>query len=202
MKHSLAIIMAASVFLIFLFTSPAQSCVGRVLTLSIYDTPEQTVVGQLLATYITERTGTTVELVTAPQGSSPEEQVKKNKADGYINYLDEGLAEVNGGTGDVDAEKAYSLVKNSFYEKYKMVWLKPLGYKGPVQDKDIDQTSGSLAIVVTTRQVLERFPVLDRVINKLSGRIDAQTVQNLIMEAQGKDKLKVVKDYLKDQNLI
>lgn len=195
-------IVASCAFLLYLFTAPAYGCVGRILNISIHDTPEQRVVGQLLATYITERTGTTVNLIIAKDGVSPEDQVKDCKAEIYLNYLDQGLAEIDPGKKDVDPQEAYGLVKRSFFDKFQMVWLKPLGYKGPLASNTTDQKTGSLAVVVTTQQVLDRFPVLDRVINKLSGRIDMQTVQKLIQESEGKASVAVVKSYLKDQNLI
>ena len=202
MKSLLSVIAASCVFLLFLFAGPAHSCVGRILNISVNDTPEQKVVGQLLATYITERTGTTVNLVMAADGASPEDQVKDCKAEIFINYLDQGLAEIDPGKKDVDPQEAYGLVKRSFFDKFQMVWLKPLGYRGPLADNTGEQKNGSLAVVVTTQQVLDRFPVLDRVINKLSGRVDAQTVQKLIQESEGKGSIAVVKSYLKDQNLI
>ena len=202
MKLTLSMIVASCAFLLYLFTAPAYGCVGRILNISIHDTPEQRVVGQLLATYITERTGTTVNLIIAKDGVSPEDQVKDCKAEIYLNYLDQGLAEIDPGKKDVDPQEAYGLVKRSFFDKFQMVWLKPLGYKGPLASNTTDQKTGSLAVVVTTQQVLDRFPVLDRVINKLSGRIDMQTVQKLIQESEGKASVAVVKSYLKDQNLI
>jgi glycine betaine/choline ABC-type transport system substrate-binding protein len=202
MKPGYSTILALSAILFTLFTSPAHSCVGRILNIAVNDTPEQRVVGQLLATYITERTGTTVNLVTAEGDTTPESMVKDCKAEMYINYLDAGLAEIEPGKKDIDPQEAYGLVKRSYFDKFQMVWLKPLGYKGPLQGSDTTQGNGSLAAVVTTQQVLDRFPVLDRVINKLSGRIDSQTLEQLLQKSQGKDTIAVVKDYLKNQNLI
>jgi glycine betaine/choline ABC-type transport system substrate-binding protein len=55
---------------------------------------------------------------------------------------------------------------------------------------------------VTTREVLNRFPVLDRVINKLGGRVDERTLKLLIEKTQSSEITAVVKQFLKDQNLI
>ena len=102
-----------------------------------------------------------------------------------------------------DTQESYSLVKQYYLEKDNMVWLKPLGYKGPLQESAGKGTTGlSLAVPVTTKDVLDRFPVLDRVINKLSGRIDDRTIQQLIQKAQTEGVKVAVKGFLKAQNLI
>ncbi len=84
-----------------------------------------------------------------------------------------------------------------------MVWLRPLGYEGPLTAAAATTEGNvSLAVPVTTREVLNRFPVLDRVINKLGGRIDARTLQQLIEQTETDEIAVVVKNFLKDQNLI
>jgi glycine betaine/choline ABC-type transport system substrate-binding protein len=202
-KFRITFILASCLLVLQALSLPAQSCVGRILTLSVNDSLEQKVVGQLLATYITERTGTTVNMITGLDIKASEEQIKQCKADIFINYLNVGLSEMEDGNVGKDAQESYGMVKHYYGEKFNMVWLKPLGYKGPLlKDTDKAAATASLAIPVTTRDVLNRFPVLDRVINKLGGRLDKKTVQQLILETETKDVKTVVKNFLKDQNLI
>lgn len=203
MKQKTTFILACCIILLHAFVVPGQSCVGRILTVSVNDTIEQKVMGQLLATYITERTGTTVNMTTALDVKISEEQIKQCKADIFINYLNIGLAGMEGADTSGNTQETYALVKQYYIDKFEMVWLKPLGYKGPVtNDPQKEDTNLSLAVPITTREVLNRFPVLDRVINKLGGRIDEQTLQQLIKKTETSEISVVVKDFLKDQNLI
>lgn len=202
-KLKITLILAGCIIIFQTLALPSYSCVGRILTISVNDTLEQKVVGQLLATYITERTGTTVNMITGLDIKASEEQIKQCKADIFINYLNAGLSEMDNVEAGKNAQETYGLIKHYYGEKFNMVWLKPLGYKGPLlKDTDKAAEDASLAIPVTTRDVLNRFPVLDRVINKLGGRLDKKTLQQLILATETKDIAVVVKDYLKDQNLI
>ena len=203
MKQKIAFLSAGCILLLLAFALPAQSCVGRILTLSIDNTVEQKLIGQLLATYITERTGTTVNLTTVLDVKASEDLIAQCKADIFLNYIKVGMAGMGDADTTADTQESYSLVKQYYLEKDNMVWLKPLGYKGPLQESAGKGTTGlSLAVPVTTKDVLDRFPVLDRVINKLSGRIDDRTIQRLIQKAQTEGVKVAVKGFLKAQNLI
>jgi len=203
MKQKILFTLAACIILLCAFAGSGQSCVGRILTVSVNDSIEQKLMGQLLATYITERTGTTVNMTTALDVTISEEQIKQCQADIFINYLNTGLAGIEGAVSNGNAQEDYGQVKQYYVEKFDMVWLKPLGYKGPLlNDAGLEEKNVSLAVPVTTREVLNRFPVLDRVINKLGGRIDERTLQQLIQKAESEEITVIVKQFLKDQNLI
>lgn len=203
MKHKITFTIGCCIILLHALVVPGQSCVGRILTLSVDDSIEQKLMGQLLATYVTERTGTTVNITTALSGIPNEEQIKQGKADIFLNYLNVGLTSVEGAEPDTEVQEAYGLVKQHYMDTFNMVWLKPLGYKGPLLSPESANTNGaSLAIPITTTEVLNRFPVLDRVINKLGGRIDERTLQQLMKAAETDEIAVVVKNFLKDQNLI
>lgn len=203
MKQRITFIVSCCVILMLSLVVSGQACVGRILTLSVDDTIEQKVVGQLLATYVTERTGTTVNMVIVSAGTSNEELIKNAKVDIVLTYLDAGLANIEGAVNTGEKQKDYGLVKQYYIDTFDMIWLRPLGYDGPLSEAtNTSQESVSLAVPVTTREVLDRFPVLDRVINKLGGRIDARTLQRLIKETESKEIAVVVKKFLKDLNLI
>ncbi|MCI5189394.1 MAG: hypothetical protein D3905_06280 [Candidatus Electrothrix sp. AS4_5] len=78
-----------------------------------------------------------------------------------------------------------------------MVWVKPLGYRGPVQ-----QQNASMAVPVANRESLVKFPILHRVINKLGSLIDDASLQTLLQQTAGGDVETVAKDFLKAKNLI
>jgi glycine betaine/choline ABC-type transport system substrate-binding protein len=157
----------------------------------------------MLSVLINERTGTTVEIVQPGDVDRCHETVLNGKANIYISYIGMGSASTRG-SGEVDdAQKVYTLVSQSYKEKFGMIWLKPFGFQGPLTLKTDDNNDGvSLAAPVTTKDVLKKFPVLDRLINKLGGRIDNNTIEELRKKAEGQDVETVVKEFLKAEGLI
>ncbi len=188
--------------LLFFLAMPHQvsSCVGRILNLAVTDSADQQVMGRLLATYITERTGTTVNLVKAPDLDTARKMVREGKANIYLNYIGEAAKEM-AGTSGATPQETYALLKQAYLEKFGLVWLKPFGYTGP-SDLEKEQDGGSLAAAVTSTDVLEKFPILDRLINKLAGRISRETLVQLRQDAAGSDLAVVAKNFLKKKNLI
>jgi len=191
MTKKFVMLLSGSVLLSALTASPGHSCVGRILNFSIDGSPEQKAAGQLMATYINERTGTTVNLVENPtttDGSCPAD------ADICIQYLKPALAGM-GGEQPQDAQEGYSRAKEYYLENKQMVWLKPFSFKGPADS--------STAVPVSPRASLTKFPVLDRVINKLSGMITDDALQEMMNKLQGSsDPAVAAKEFLKSRKLI
>jgi len=191
------------VFCQLIFPAHGHSCVGRILTLAITHDPDQETMGKVLAIFINERTGTTVEVKYGSDLKECQAMVKKGDVNLFINYLAYGAQESRVSNEAANSQEMYSLVKEYYLHKYQMVWLRPFGYKGPVSGKtEAASESPSLAVTVTTRKVLDRFPILDRVINKLSGKIDDRAMSELIRESENGTNEAVVKKFLKDRNLI
>lgn len=192
MRQKTALLFTASFFLLLTLTSTSYSCVGRILNLTVNDSPEQQLIAHIMATYITERTGTTVNIV-----NSSEDMGTQCPGDICINYVKTGLSGMSSDDQGSDDQENYSLVKEYYIENENLVWLKPFGYKGPVQQQD-----ASLAVPVANRESLAKFPVLDRVINKLGNLIDDSSLEQLLQQTQSGDAESVAKDFLKTRNLI
>ncbi|MCW5201884.1 MAG: glycine betaine ABC transporter substrate-binding protein [Candidatus Electrothrix communis] len=192
MRRKITLLFSASLCLLLTFTSTSHSCVGRILNLTVNDSPEQQIVAHIMATYITERTGTTVNIV-----NSSEDNGAQCPSDICINYLKTGLSGMSSDDQGSDDQENYSLVKEYYIENENLVWLKPFGYKGPVPQQD-----ASLAVPVANRESLAKFPVLDRVINKMGDLIDDSSLEQLIQQVQSGDAESVAKDFLKTKNLI
>lgn len=191
MTRKLPVLIAGSILLLA-SAAPSFGCVGRVLNLAASDSPEQQIVAQVMATYINQRTGTTVNVTTAPESKDG-----KCPGDVCIQYVADSMESMKGSPQAQDDQEAYKQVKEFYLEKEKMVWLKPFGYKGPVgQDK------ASQAVPVASRDSLAKFPVLDRVINKLGSLINDAEVQQLIEKAKAGDANAAAKEFLKAKNLI
>ena len=188
---------------LILLLNPGHTCVGRVLIVATTNSPDQAVIGQMLATLVNERTGTTVEIVQSGDMEKCQEKVKKEEANIFIGYVDTAWTS-SGHAGKIDdPQKAYTLVSQFYLDTFEMVWLKPFGYEGPFTTGASGNPGlKSLAAPVTTKDVLKKFPVLDRVINKLAGRIDDNTMEDLRKKAETQPVEEVVRDFLKSQKLI
>jgi len=193
----------AAFFSLPLMAAPGSCCVGRVLTVAVDQSADQNIIGNMLSVFINERTGTSVQLKRVATPADCFRLVKDGDADIFISYIGAPLPDKESGLSAGSPEETYSLVKQYYRENYGMVWLKPYRYHGPVAEgRDASPASGSLAAVVTTRKVLDRFPILDRVINKLSDRIDDDAMNQLIKETGSGDIEKVIKEFLKKRNMI
>ena len=192
MRRKTALLFSASLCLLLTFTSTSHSCVGRILNLTVNESLEQQLVAHIMATFITERTGTTVNIV-----NSSEESGTGCPSDICINYVNTGLSGMSGDNQGSDEQENYSLVKEHYIESDNLVWLKPFGYKGPVPQED-----ASLAVPVANRESLAKFPILSRVIDKLADLIDDSSLEQLLQQAESGDAESVAKDFLKTKNMI
>jgi len=201
-RKSFAVILG--VMFCLLLANPLQSCVGRLLVVAVNNSADQVIMGQMLSILINERTGTTVDIVQPGDVKACHEAVLKGEADIYVNYIGDGLALTGGECGGDDPQRVYTLVSQSFMERFGMVWLKPFGFKGPLTLKahSDKKESGTLAAPVTTKDVLRKFPVLDRLINKLGGRIDDNIMAALRKKAEDQDVKEVARGFLKAHALI
>lgn len=201
-KKSYLILILALIFFTLL-PNPVHTCVGRLLIVAVSDSPDQAIMGDILSVLINQRTGTTVEVVRPGDVKSCHEAVLNGKANIYINYIGMGRSSIAGSNNVDDPQKVYTLVSQSYMEKFGMVWLRPFGFQGPLtHETGGEHDPASLAVPVTTKDVLKKFPVLDRLINKLGGRIDNNTINELRQQVEKGDIEGVVKEFLKAEKLI
>jgi len=84
-----------------------------------------------------------------------------------------------------------------------MVWLKPFGFQGPLpQAASSGKVDGTLAVPVTTKDVIKKFPILDRLINKLAGQVDNKTLEELREKSENQDVEITVREFLTSHKLI
>jgi len=199
MKKSVLILIAC-LFFLHVQVMAGYACVGRILTISMTDSPDQQMVAQIMSVLITERTGTAIEFVKAADVQESEKKMEKGEADIFISYLGIAQGSVEGAESITNPQETYAIVKAHYLQNLGMVWLKPFGYFGPTGNDSTQQQS--IAAPVTTKTVLDRFPVLDRVINKLEGKIDNAILKQLAEQASSGDPREVAKSFLKTRNMI
>lgn len=191
---------------LLVFLLPANtlhSCVGRLLVVAVSNSPDQIIMGEMMSVLINERTGTTVNVTQPGDLKACHEAVLKGKACIYISYIGVAQADMEGADAVNDPQESYTLVSQSFLEKFDMVWLKPFGFQGPLTNEAHSKKDrGTLAAPIATKDTLRKFPVLDRVINKLGNRIDNNIIEELRKKTENQDVKKVVREFLKAQNLI
>jgi glycine betaine/choline ABC-type transport system substrate-binding protein len=102
-----------------------------------------------------------------------------------------------------EPQKAYILVRQSYMEEFGMVWLKPFGFQGPLTQAALSgKVDRTMAAPVTTKDIIKKFPILDRLINKLAGRVDNKTLEELRKKSENQDVEITVREFLTSHNLI
>jgi osmoprotectant transport system substrate-binding protein len=178
MKGKKYFIIISGLILLHLLATPLLACKGRVLNLAVGNSADQAIMAQMLSILINERTGTTVEIVQLEDINAAHEAVLQGKANIYINYVGMAQAGTEGVNPQEEPRKAYILASRSYNKKFDMIWLKPFGYQGPLsQEASSEKADRTMAAPITTKEVIKKFPILDRLINKLAGQVDNKTLE-------------------------
>lgn len=192
-KYFLLLLMAFS-----LLGSSAYACVGKTLVIGSTGGLQQEVLAELLAQLITERTGTSVKLASHATSASAHQALLKDELDMYVEYTGVGQLEILGAEPLADSEQLYQAVKARYNEELNLIWLNPLGFEAALQGVAIP----TQAAPVARKDTLKKFPALARLINKLGGKIDGETIARLETEAGQRGAKEVARGFLKQNRLI
>jgi glycine betaine/choline ABC-type transport system substrate-binding protein len=196
-------ILISGLIFFLLMATPLLGCKGRVLKLAVGNSVDQVIMGQMLSMFINNRTGTTVEIVQPGDIEACHEAVVQGKADIYINYVGMAQAGTEGANALDEPQKAYVLVSRSYMQKFGMVWLKPFGFQGPLtQATPSGEVDITMAVPVTTKEVIKKFPILDRLINKLGGRVDNNALEELRKKSENQNVETTVREFLTSRHLM
>jgi osmoprotectant transport system substrate-binding protein len=190
MKGKKHFIIISGLILLHLLATPLLACKGRVLNLAVGNSADQAIMAQMLSILINERTGTTVEIVQLEDINAAHEAVLNGLAEIYINYLGMAHSGTEGANALEDPRKAYILASRSYNKKFGMIWLKPFGYQGPLPQ------------AAPSKDVIKKFPILDRLINKLAGQVDNKTLEELREKSENQDVEITVREFLTSHKLI
>lgn len=199
MKFKFFHISIAVIFILFTLASPSQACVGRILYIGALDNPESKLMAELLVTLINERTGTNVKIRYANSSKDLYASFKTHDENSRIDIIVENTAEAMAFIHRprlADLNQEYNEVKKLYEKDLELVWLTPFGYKsGTAND--------AISAPLLRLDVLTNFPLLPRILNKLSGAIDNSTFTSLMNKIKNGDKPKnVAKDFLKERKFI
>jgi osmoprotectant transport system substrate-binding protein len=193
-KIILSVLMLSA--LLLPISSPA--CVGKTLIVGSTGGVQQEILANMLAQLITERTGTSVKLVEHTSSESAHQALLKDDLDIYVEYTGVGQVTILGAAPLQDADQLYQAVKKRYNEELNLVWLKPLGFEADVKGLDLPNQ----AVPVARKDTLKKFPALARLINKLSGKIDADTIAQLVTQADSQGSKEIARSFLKQNRLI
>jgi osmoprotectant transport system substrate-binding protein len=175
------------------------ACVGKTLVVGALNDPQQQVLAQMLSILISERTGTTVKVVSVASHAEAHEALLRADLDMYVEYTGIGQVELLNGAPIADQDQLYQAVKERYNQDFNLVWLKPFGFVDPRLTKD---GAVAEAAPVVRKDTLKKFPALARLINKLGGAIDLPTMEKLEADSQGSSSRDVARQFLKQNRFI
>ncbi len=179
------------------FYHQADACVGKTLYIGALDSTHEQVLSEILSVLINERTGTTTNIKYYKNSKELYEAVKTNEVGILIENTDRAM-EILGRPKEKDMEKAYNISKEEFRKNLNLVWLKPFGVLTGSDDKTLYYYGP-----VITADVLNNFPALPRVINKLNGIINDESFLKILKSLKSGEKpKKIAREFLKAKKLI
>jgi glycine betaine/choline ABC-type transport system substrate-binding protein len=196
-----ALLAACAVFA-GLAAPPADACVGRTLYVGYFDTPDQVLVANILAVFIDERTGTTVKLSRFGTRDEAFEAVRQDKISLYADYSSIILGKFAGERPAPDEGKNIARLKEVLNRKYNVVWLEPFGYDRYFSDKGKAGEKPGQAGLMLCKDALSKFPALPKLLAKLKGVLDNETMDSLLREAERSEPKAVARRFLKSRKLI
>ena len=191
------IILILSLMFVLIISGHGNACVGKILYIGILDSPDEQISAEMLSLLINERTGTTVNIKYYKDSKDLYEAVKKKQVSILIENTDRAM-EILGKPRPNDSKKAYDIAKEEFSKNLNLVWLNPFGFLTGAEGK-----GQRYYTPVITADVLNNFPALPRLINKLSGIISDETFAKLVKTVKSGEKpRKTARDFLKEKKLI
>lgn len=200
-KIAPAVIALAAAFLAC-GAGPAAACVGRTLFVGHHDAPDQVMVAHLLAAFIDERTGTTVKLTRFAGREEAIEAIRQDKVSLYSDHSGILLRKFAGEAPGADEEKNLARLKEVLNRKYNIVWLEPVGYDRSFSDRTAAGERPGKAGILLCKDALAKFPALPKLLGKLRGVLDNETMATLLREAAASDPRTVARKFLKGRKLI
>ena len=194
-------ILLAVIIMLAATTAVSQACVGRILYVGAMETVEDRTMAELLVLLINERTGTNVKIRYYNDNSKLYQALKSHDEETRIDIIIEntadGMAFMNK-ERQKDLDQEYLTVKKLYEKELDVIWLKAFGFKNIK-----GSNNPSISAPLIRNDVLTNYPLLPRILNKLSGAIDEKTFTEITSKVKSGSKAKnVVKDFLRAKKFI
>jgi len=179
-----------------LSAGPAQACVGRILQIGALDTPDGRVLAVALALMINERTGTSVETRYYATSQELYDAVQEKEVGIFLENTSRAMQKL-GKEEPADYDEAYRQAKQLYRTELDLIWLDPFGFDNPVG------AAPSRTATLISKDVMEDFPGLPRLLNKLAKRVNNREYAALVENVEsGQDPKKTALQFLNAKKLI
>jgi glycine betaine/choline ABC-type transport system substrate-binding protein len=188
-----------AVLMTAVLAASALACTGKTVTIARTADLQQEILAQMLVILIDARTGTTVDEKVYPTAEEAHAAVVGHDADIGIEYTGIIRTQTLGKEKIEDADKLYVAVKEEYDKNLNLLTLPPLGFSNQTLDPKGD---AGQAVIILRRDTWTKFPALDKLIAKLSGKIDAIAMQKLEERAANEDLRTIVREFLRANRLL
>lgn len=184
MKFLLLLLLSALVF-----CQGADACVGKTLFIGVTNSPNELLFAEMVSVLVSERTGTTVKIISYKDARDMYRAVKTGEVGVVIENADRAL-KIMEKPAEGSAKAAYETAKKEYRKGLNLVWLEPFG------------VSQYYAPVVSV-ETIGNLPALPKLINKLGGIVNDETCAKLLKSLKDNEKpKKVARDFLKTRKLL
>ncbi len=185
--------------LLFCLSSASLACVGKTIEIGTTGSIQQEVLANIIGELISERTGTSVKLIAFNSNDEAHAALLKADIDMYVEYTGVGQTVILQAQPLTDAAELYAAVKERYNQEMNLIWLMPFGFDAA---QGLGVALPAEAAPVVRKDTLKKFPALARLINKLGGKIDQNTIASLETEASAGQSKQVARGFLKKNRLI
>jgi osmoprotectant transport system substrate-binding protein len=183
--------------LILIAVNTGSACIGKIIVIGTSDTPANRVAAEIIMQLITERTGTKVKIIFHREESEVRDGLNAEDEESKIDILlvnnlrsQWGVKFVNTGK-NVEEPPVYSLQAGEINYDF---WILP-GSSWISHGFDY--------YPLLRKELLIDFPILPRLLNKISSRLSIADFSNLVEKVKaGKKARNEAKDILKQKGLI
>ena len=177
--------------MLFSIVQYGYACINKEINIGVVDTIEGKLYSELIATLILERTGVKVGRYYYKTVDELEKAVVEQKVEMILLNTSEALHQLGLQVGKT-AREDYETVKAAYDEHKGMIWLRPFDFT----------TGDGFTAPVISQSILDKFPAMPRIIDKLSSKLDEETRTRLIAQVQSMKTRRVAKDFLYENRLI
>jgi osmoprotectant transport system substrate-binding protein len=98
-----------------------------------------------------------------------------------------------------DSKALFEAVKGRYKSELNLIWMQPFGFS---EDQIAPAGTVADAAPVVRKDTLKKFPALARLINKLGGVIDAESMETLEKACNEGSSREVARNFLKQNRFI
>jgi osmoprotectant transport system substrate-binding protein len=131
MKRFISLIACFALVVSLTVAGAAQSafaCVGKSLVVGAMENPQQQVLAQMLSILISERTGTSVKVVSIAGHAEGHEALLRADLDMYVEYTGIGQVTLLKDEPIADSKALFDAVKGRYNRELNLIWMQPFGF--------------------------------------------------------------------------